>query len=123
METVSQNGTSGNKPSSKFFCIYNSFLPINRDLLLRFHDPFILEKQKKWHMCVCVCVCVCVRAHNEYHLGASPQYSRQVHESWEYNHDDQVNNWQVYPNMNVCLTNQSREQYDNYSIGSLYNAQ
>ena len=57
MEKVRKNGTSGNKPSSKFFSIYNYFLPINRDLLLRFHDPFILEKHKKWHMCVCVCAC------------------------------------------------------------------
>jgi hypothetical protein len=38
-------------------------------------------------------------------------------------HSDQANVGQVHPSTNACQRNQSRKQYDNCSLCSLYNAQ
>jgi hypothetical protein len=41
--------------------------------------------------------------------------------SREWDHNDKINICQQYPSTNICQINQSWEQYDNHSLGCLYN--
>ena len=67
--------------------------------------------------CVCVRVCACARVFGQ---SVSFTYLGQAHGLWELHHNGQANIWQAYRTTNICPRNQSRQQFDVYSLGFMY---
>ena len=112
----------------------------SRVLLLCSQDMFYVTSRQV------ACVCVCVRACKLVSFGMSIGL---VHELWERHQSDWARSWQVTPGTNIgqltnrgnsttsipsapctvhsywciCQVHQSWEQYDKYSLRSLYTAQ